>query len=191
MACSWERDEIAFFLIKEEQKKITKERQEGQDGQPGKRGGGQQQHQGTPSYNMRSSGGYSPVFYAKSSKIVEEMVKSFPDLELEDGDGRQLLERGEHGLGRLFPSSSDSKCREEEEFPGIFHLLLHASSIEFLEVADSHTPLDGGLGTKYAGHTKDTLPKLIPKPTLNNSKVLRYKKIWPWFKFYFLFQPLS
>ena len=100
MACSWERDEIAFFLIKEEQKRITKERQEGRDGQPGRR-----QQQGTPSYNMRTTGGYSPVFLTSSSKIVEEMVKSFPDLELENGyDGKQLLERGEHGPGKLSPS---------------------------------------------------------------------------------------
>ena len=98
MACINNRDEIALFLIREEQERVTKERQEGQDGQPGRR-----QQQDTPSYNMRSRDGRSPVFCTSSSKIVEEMVKSFPDLELEDGEGRQLLERGENGLGKIIP----------------------------------------------------------------------------------------
>ena len=54
---------------------------------------------------MRDRFGRSPLFLTKSSRIVEEMVKSFPDLELEDGEGRQLLERGENGLGKQSPSS--------------------------------------------------------------------------------------
>ena len=61
------------------------------------------------------------------------------------------------------PLSSDSKCREEEEFHGNFYLLLHPTSTEFLEVADSHTPINGGPGTKYAGHTKRNTPKAHPK----------------------------
>ena len=137
-ACRHNRDEIALFLIREEQERVTKERQEEQDGQPGKKkkkrkGKGQQQD--TPSFNMRSIGGRSPVFMTESSKIVEEMVKSFPDLELEDGRGNQLLERGENGLGKLSPSFLDSKCRGGKEALGIFHLF-DASSAVFLEVGD-------------------------------------------------------
>ena len=56
------------------------------------------------------------MFETTSSVIVEEMVKSFPDLELEDGEGRQLLEKGEDWLGTLSPSSM-------EVVLGIFHLL--------------------------------------------------------------------
>ena len=65
---------------------------------------------------MRDKYGDTPVFCTSSSKIVEEMVKSFPDLELEIGEGRQLLEKGEHWLGTLSPSSM-------EVVLGIFHLL--------------------------------------------------------------------
>ena len=99
MACYLNRDEIALFLIREEQERVTKERQEVQDGQPGRRGEEGQQQDETPSYNMRDIFGRSPVFKTESSKIVEEMLK-LPDLELEDGKGRQLLERGEDGLGK-------------------------------------------------------------------------------------------
>ena len=111
-ACDWNRDEIALFLIRKESERVAKERQEGQGGQPGRSGGGQQQD--TPSYNIRSRDGDTAVFWTESPKIVEEMVKSFPDLELEDEDGRQLLEKGENGLGILSPLSVDSKCEEEK-----------------------------------------------------------------------------
>ena len=96
MACSWERDEIAFFLIKEEQEMVIKQRHRAQFGWPG-RGtlDGQQQ----PSYNMRDRAGESPVFWTSSSAIMEEMLK-LPDLDLEDGKGRQLLERCENALCR-------------------------------------------------------------------------------------------
>ena len=96
MACQFNKDDIALFLIREEQERVTKERQEGQDGKTGRRGEVQQQD--TPSYNMEDKWGFSPVFLTVSSKIVEEMLK-LDDLELKDGKGNQLLERGEHGLG--------------------------------------------------------------------------------------------
>ena len=96
MACYRNKDEIALFLINEEKRRVSgaEGQQQRQHGQPGGTGRGLQQ--GTPSYNMRDKWGDSPVFKTKSEKIVEEMVK-LPDLELADGNGRQLLERGEDG----------------------------------------------------------------------------------------------
>ena len=43
---------------------------------------------------MQDLDGWSPVFRTTSEKIVEEMLK-LHDLELVNGNGRQLLERGE------------------------------------------------------------------------------------------------
>ena len=88
-ACVYNRDEIALFLIREEQERVTRERQEGQDGQPRRRGEGQQQHD-TSSYNMRNEYVLSPVFYTSSSAIVEEMLK-FDDLQVTTENGKQLL----------------------------------------------------------------------------------------------------
>ena len=100
-ACITNREEIALFLINEEKERVSaaegqrqlRQRQHAQPGRAGRRGGWRE---GTPSYNMKSSSGRSPVFWTSSEKIVEEMVK-LPDLELANGKGRQLLERGEEG----------------------------------------------------------------------------------------------
>ena len=100
-ACSNNREEIALFLINEEKERVSaaegqqqlQQRQHAQPGRAGRRGGWRE---ATPSYNMKSSTGWSPVFLTSSEKIVEEMVK-LPDLELADGKGRQLLQHGEEG----------------------------------------------------------------------------------------------
>ena len=100
-ACSNNREEIALFLINEEKERVSaaegqqqlQQQQHAQPGRAGRRGGWRE---GTPSYNMRDYRELSPVFLTTSEKIVEEMVK-LPDLELADGNGRQLLETGEEG----------------------------------------------------------------------------------------------
>ena len=99
MACYYDKDEIALFLINEEKRRVSAEGEQQRHAQPGRNGGrsGGDQQQQTPSYNMQYVDGRTPVFWTESEKIVEEMLK-LHDLELVSKDGRQLLEEGEDGF---------------------------------------------------------------------------------------------
>ena len=94
MACYLNRYDIALFLIRAERQwvsrsKAAREEQDEVDGQTRMIRGVVQND--TPSYNMRDGGGRSPVFRARSLKIVEEMLK-LEDLQLTRGsDGMPLL----------------------------------------------------------------------------------------------------
>ena len=84
MACDKNREKIALFLIRTERERVRQEREEG-GGRQGEGGRGT-----LPSYNMKSRGGWRPVFRTSSARIVEEFL-TLDDLEVTDGDGKPLL----------------------------------------------------------------------------------------------------
>ena len=96
MSCIYNKTKISLLLINEEKKMVSDEWQ--QRVQPGRiRGSEESQHQ-IPSYNMYDYSGQSPVFLTDSKNIAQEMVK-LKNLELANGNGRQLLEEGEDWFG--------------------------------------------------------------------------------------------
>ena len=78
LACLYNQEEIALFLIKEEKKRVG----EKEEGQPW--------IGNTPSYNMRDKWGAIPLFMTSSLKIVKELI-SFEDLEVTSWNGMPLL----------------------------------------------------------------------------------------------------
>ena len=87
VACEWEREEIALFLIKTERDIIRKEG----DKRHGRQGGAGEHS--LPTYNMQTSYGVTPVFMrTESARIVEELL-TFDDLKVMRGDEMPLLWR--------------------------------------------------------------------------------------------------